>query len=29
MGNENGKALGRCVGRVVLERLRTRATPTR
>jgi hypothetical protein len=29
MGNENGKALGRCVGRVVLERLRTRATPAR
>jgi hypothetical protein len=25
MGNENGKALGRCVGRMVLERLRTRA----
>jgi hypothetical protein len=29
MGNENGKALGRCVGRVVLERLRTRAAPAR
>jgi hypothetical protein len=29
MGNENGKALGRCVGRVALERLRTRAAPTR
>jgi hypothetical protein len=29
MGNENGKTLGRCVGRVVLERLRTRATPAR
>ena len=28
MGNENGKALGRCVGRMVLERLRTRAAPT-
>jgi hypothetical protein len=27
MGNENGKALGRCVGRVVLDRLRTRAAP--
>jgi hypothetical protein len=24
MGNENGKALGKCVGRVVLERLRSR-----
>lgn len=29
MGNENGKALGRCVGRVVLDRLRTRAAPAR
>jgi hypothetical protein len=29
MGNENGKVLGRCVGRVVLERLRTRAAPAR
>ena len=29
MGNEAGKALGRCVGRVVLERLRTRAAPAR
>jgi hypothetical protein len=29
MGNEAGKALGRCVGRVVLERLRTRAMPAR
>ena len=29
MGNENGKALGRCVGQVVLERLRTRAAPAR
>jgi hypothetical protein len=28
MGNENGKALGRCVGRKVLERLRTRAPST-
>lgn len=28
MGNENGKALGRCIGRTVVERLRTRATPT-
>jgi hypothetical protein len=27
MGNENGKVLGRCVGRVVVERLRTRAAP--
>ena len=27
MGNENGKALGRCVGRMVLERLPTRAAP--
>jgi hypothetical protein len=26
MGNENGKALGRCVGRKVIERLHTRAT---
>jgi hypothetical protein len=29
MGNENGKALGRCVGRLVLERLRTRVRPAR
>ncbi len=29
MGNENGKALGRCVGRMVLERLRTRPAPAR
>jgi membrane-associated phospholipid phosphatase len=29
MGNENGKALGRCVGRLVLERLHTRAAPAR
>ncbi|MGH7547758.1 MAG: vanadium-dependent haloperoxidase [Gemmatimonadales bacterium] len=29
MGNENGKALGRCVGGLVLERLRTRAGPAR
>jgi hypothetical protein len=29
MGNENGKALGRCVGRIVLDRLRTRAEPAR
>lgn len=29
MGNENGKALGRCVAEVVLERLRTRADRTR
>jgi hypothetical protein len=29
MGNENGKALGRCVGRMVLERLHTRAMPAR
>ena len=27
MGNEGGKVLGRCVGRIVLERLRTRAAP--
>jgi hypothetical protein len=29
MGNENGKVLGRCVGQVVLARLRTRAGPDR
>ncbi|MGH7612695.1 MAG: vanadium-dependent haloperoxidase [Gemmatimonadales bacterium] len=29
MGNENGKVLGRCVGRMVLERLHTRAAPAR
>lgn len=29
MGNENGKTLGRCVGRMVLERLRTRPGPAR
>jgi len=29
MGNENGKALGRCIGRVVLERLRARPAATR
>jgi hypothetical protein len=29
MGNENGKALGRCIGLVVLNRLRTSATPAR
>jgi hypothetical protein len=29
IGNENGKALGRCVGRLVLERLRTRVQPAR
>jgi len=29
MGNENGKALGRCVGQRVLERLRTPAGQTR
>jgi hypothetical protein len=29
MGNENGKVLGRCVGRMVLERLHTRPAPTR
>jgi hypothetical protein len=28
MANENGKALGRCIGRVVLNRLRTRAQPS-
>ena len=27
MANENGKAVGRCIGRLVLERLRTRARP--
>lgn len=27
MGNENGKALGRCIGRTVLQRLATRAAP--
>ncbi|MBI2073708.1 MAG: vanadium-dependent haloperoxidase [Gemmatimonadetes bacterium] len=27
MANENGKALGRCIGRSVVERLRTRAAP--
>lgn len=29
MGNENGKALGRCVGQVILERLHARAGPSR
>lgn len=29
MGNENGKVLGRCIGRVVLERLRPRLAPAR
>ncbi|MGH7569771.1 MAG: vanadium-dependent haloperoxidase [Gemmatimonadales bacterium] len=29
IGNEGGKALGRCIGRVVLERLRTRPAPAR
>ena len=29
MGNEGGKVLGRCVGRTVMERLHTRATPAR
>ncbi len=29
MGNEGGKVLGRCMGRVVLERLRTRPAPAR
>jgi PAP2 superfamily protein len=29
MGNEGGKVLGRCVGRVVLDRLRTRAASAR
>ncbi|MDQ3698712.1 MAG: vanadium-dependent haloperoxidase [Gemmatimonadota bacterium] len=29
MGNESGKALGRCVGRLVLDRLRTRVAPAR
>lgn len=29
MGRDNGKVLGRCIGRFVLERLRTRAAPAR
>jgi hypothetical protein len=29
MGNENGKALGRCIGQIVLERLRTGGEPPR
>jgi membrane-associated phospholipid phosphatase len=29
MGRDNGKMLGRCIGRFVLERLRTRAAPAR
>jgi len=29
MGRDNGKVLGRCIGRVVLERLHHRAAPAR